>query len=100
MKLVCSKSTSTPINIWTRDGWPCAGYGVAKMIIRSRTILAAMFLCGAAVVNASVGDELAAAARDGKLVELRTLLENGVDVDVRQPDGTSALHWAVLGGHH
>ncbi|MDR2214045.1 MAG: ankyrin repeat domain-containing protein [Pseudomonadales bacterium] len=43
--------------------------------------------------------ELWAAARSGNNAVLVTILEQDLAVDARQPDGTSALHWAVLGGH-
>lgn len=54
----------------------------------------------AMTAHADVADELTAAARAGNLDALRTLITSGADVDVRQADGTSALHWAVLGGQH
>ena len=43
------------------------------------------------------GSELIAAVRNGDAAELRARLAGPVDVNARQPDGATALHWAV---HH
>ena len=57
-------------------------------------------VCGVAIFSAatSVGasaSELADAAMTGSRERVATLLQQGSDVDARQIDGTTALHWAV-----
>src|SRR5262245_17817287 len=50
----------------------------------------------AATLAATAGDErLPDAARRQDRALVRTLLERGADVNGRQPDGASALHWSV-----
>lgn len=44
-------------------------------------------------------EALIAAAKDGDAVTLNTLLQQGLDVRAPQSDGSTALHWATLGGH-
>ena len=51
-------------------------------------------LWGAATVLAA-GNDLVDAARRGDRVAVRTLLAQKADVSARQPDGDTALHWAV-----
>jgi uncharacterized protein len=58
-------------------------------------VLAGLFACAnAAVAQSSVAD--AAMQRD--LAEVRRLLREGADVDSRQADGATALHWAAYHG--
>ncbi|HWK52777.1 MAG TPA: ankyrin repeat domain-containing protein, partial [Hyphomicrobiales bacterium] len=54
-------------------------------------VLLALLPAGAALGAPDVAD--AAMAHD--LQQLRTLIEQGADVDEAQPDGSTALHWAV-----
>ena len=41
---------------------------------------------------------LADAARDGDTATVRVLLQQGVDVNAQEPDGSTALHWAAHRG--
>ena len=68
----------------------------------SRLLLAAACCGGSAVALAQPAvaptvSPLIAAARNGDLAELRAGMAGPVDVNARQPDGATALHWAV---HH
>jgi ankyrin repeat protein len=57
--------------------------------------------CGLAFILSLVGtgaqaaSEVANAAMRGDRTELRNLIERGADVNAAQPDGATALHWAV-----
>src|SRR5688572_19024731 len=52
----------------------------------------------AATTTASVADlPLVTAAKSGDASAVRRLLQQRVDVDGSEPDGTAALHWAVHG---
>ena len=53
-----------------------------------------LMLWGAATVLAA-GSDLADAAKRGDKTAVRTLLAQKADVNARQPDGDTALHWAV-----
>lgn len=48
---------------------------------------------------AAADGEWWAAARAGDAAKLQALAAANLDLDQRQADGSSALHWAVLGGH-
>ena len=48
---------------------------------------------------ASAEERLLSAARDGQLEVVRTLLEEGADVNAARGDGLTALHLAAEGGH-
>ena len=68
----------------------------------SRLLLAAACCCASAVALAQPAvaptvSSLITAVRNGDAAELRARLAGPVDVNVRQPDGATALHWAV---HH
>jgi ankyrin repeat protein len=65
----------------------------------SRTALAVLLLLPAVMADAATEKELWDAATSGDQKALEVALKQGVAVDVRQADGTSALHWAVLGQH-
>lgn len=51
--------------------------------------------------TARAGDRsiLADAAEKGDLAAVRAALKRGADVNLQQPDGTTALHWAVYHDH-
>jgi ankyrin repeat protein len=51
-------------------------------------------LCGAATVLAA-GSDVADAAKRGDKAAVRTLLAQKADVNGKQPDGATALHWAA-----
>ena len=57
----------------------------------------AFCLAGAAALGAAGREDasLVEAARDRDGNAVRALLDAGADVDARQPDGATALHWAV-----
>src|SRR5258708_6634168 len=50
--------------------------------------------CGAATLLAA-GSDVADAAKRGDKAAVRTLLAQKADVNAKQPDGGTALHWAV-----
>jgi uncharacterized protein len=52
-------------------------------------------LLGAATVVLAAGSDVADAAKRGDKSAVRTLVAQKADVNARQPDGASALHWAV-----
>jgi ankyrin repeat protein len=52
--------------------------------------------CGTMLLLASAADtRLSNAAMDGNMQTVRTLLQQGADVNAPQGDGTTALHWAA-----
>lgn len=59
---------------------------------------AVVLICGCAVSAAAEGN-VVDAARTGDQVAVRALIRRGGDVNVRSGDGTTALMWAVHGGH-
>ncbi len=62
---------------------------------------AVVWLLAAAILPlaASAEERLLSAARDGQLEVVRTLLEEGADVNAARGDGLTALHLAAEGGH-
>jgi len=59
-------------------------------------ICIAVFLsCMAGIVLGAGPSEVASAAERGDLASLRNLIAKKTDVNATQPDGTTALHWAV-----
>ena len=70
----------------------------AKELILERAVLPVLIGAVAAVVDlrAAVSTtDLIDAVRGGSVAHVRALLEQHADVGVAQPDGTTALHWAV-----
>ena len=61
---------------------------------RSGLILLAAFLWPATSIAA--GADVAEAAQKKDIGALRTLVQRKIDVNAAQPDGTTALHWAVV----
>src|SRR6266404_3045706 len=57
-------------------------------------IICILTFCGAATVLAA-GSDVADAAKRGDKTAVRTLLAQKADVNFKQPDGGTALHWAV-----
>ncbi len=45
-----------------------------------------------------LNDKLIAAAKNGDIKNVRELLANGADVDAKDKDGETALHWAACSG--
>jgi ankyrin repeat protein len=56
----------------------------------------AMPSIGYAAAAEAAGADVADAAQKKDLGSLRTLVQRKVDVNTAQPDGTTALHWAVV----
>jgi ankyrin repeat protein len=67
----------------------------------NRFILATLMFGGpmTGVVTASGDIALVGAVKNTDINALRELLEDGADVNTRQPDGATALHWAVHRGN-
>jgi len=59
--------------------------------------LVAVFLAPATVAHAA--DDLLRAAQSNNATVALAAIEDGVDVNARSPDGTTALHWAVYNGN-
>jgi ankyrin repeat protein len=59
----------------------------------SKSAAAVVFTCAAAVAQAEPA--IVDAALNGDLKTLRALVRQAADVDAQQPDGMTALHWAV-----
>jgi ankyrin repeat protein len=57
--------------------------------------LAAVLLCGAGALSVRAEPPLVDAAMSGDVKTVRALLRATVDVNATQPDGMTALHWAV-----
>ncbi|MEX0837685.1 MAG: ankyrin repeat domain-containing protein, partial [Gemmatimonadota bacterium] len=67
------------------------------MSLRAATILGLSLLLGAAAPFATtVETPVADAAQANDAAQVRTLLQQGADVNAPQPDGLTALHWAAL----
>lgn len=73
---------------------------LSRLQLCVRKIVVTLLLISGTAAHADVADDLTSAARVGNLDALKTIVASGADIDARQSDGTSALHWAVLGGHH
>ncbi|HET9217779.1 MAG TPA: ankyrin repeat domain-containing protein, partial [Terriglobia bacterium] len=57
--------------------------------------IAVMLSCIAGIVLGAGPSEVASAAERGDLAAVRSLIAKKVDVNATQPDGSTALHWAV-----
>jgi ankyrin repeat protein len=62
---------------------------------RMFALLAILLPLVTAVVSGAADERLPDAAKRQDRAAVRALLERGVDVNARHPDGASALHWAV-----
>ena len=63
---------------------------------RLASVLAlSLALAAATPPEAPVAD----AAQSGDIAQVRTLLQQGADVNAAQADGLTALHWAAANGH-
>lgn len=73
--------------------------GRLRNALRRRFAAAALTTLAAALTAPPAGaDDVIAAARAGDAVAVRALLAAGADVDARQGDGATALHWAAHRG--
>jgi len=61
-----------------------------------KTWLAVALLLVTPSIAGAAGADVADAAQKKDLGALRTLVQRKVDVNAAQPDGTTALHWAVV----
>jgi ankyrin repeat protein len=59
-------------------------------------LLAVAFVMAAPAIGAAAGSDAADAVQKKDLGALRTLVQRKADVNTAQPDGTTALHWAVV----
>src|ERR1041384_6598313 len=57
--------------------------------------IAVILSCVAAISLGAGPSEIASAAERGDLAAIRALIAKKVDVNAAQPDGATALHWAV-----
>ena len=64
-------------------------------VIAIRLLLMLVLLATASLAAASSDPPLVAAAKNGDVATVLSLLEEGVDVNAPQGDGATALHWAV-----
>ena len=64
-------------------------------VIRGGGLTVVMVLALAGPGNAASDSRLVQAAEDRDSASVRALLAEGADIDVTQPDGTTALHWAA-----
>ena len=70
--------------------------GAQRMAYNNLSVRVALFVFALASVSAAGRDlRLIDAAKQNDQVAVRTLLEQGVDVNARHPDGSTALLWAV-----
>src|SRR5262245_2991875 len=58
-------------------------------------LCAVQLFCWATLATAATDARVAEAVRNGQKDTVRALVKQGVDVNSPQPDGTTALHWAV-----
>ncbi len=78
------------------------GSGCLRMRGAAVSLLAAAILPAALMaqdVSPGAGEHLLAAARDGQAEVVRSLLQDGADVNAAGGDGLTALHLAAEGGH-
>ena len=66
-------------------------------VVRLFVTMGVVFACASVAVAAELSLSEAVKAGDGDTV--RSLLADGVAVDSREPDGTTALHWAAHQNH-
>ena len=68
------------------------------MSLRRDVIVVALAACGVGFAASAAEDLIAAAQRNDTTVALAAI-EDGIDVNLKSPDGTTALHWAVYNGN-
>ncbi|HVJ30066.1 MAG TPA: ankyrin repeat domain-containing protein, partial [Gammaproteobacteria bacterium] len=61
-------------------------------------VVVALAACGISFAASAAEDLIAAAQRNDTTVALAAI-EDGIDVNSKSPDGTTALHWAVYNGN-
>ena len=93
------------MTVLTTDRIPCGAVGYAARRLRrpapvGATLLAVLLLAASASVRGqsdlvSVAPPLISAVRAVDVAAVRALLTEALDVDARQPDGATALHWAM-----
>lgn len=70
-----------------------------NFIRQSSLFIAVMVMGGCISFLDEPGTPLADAAHRGDVAALRALIADGADPSAFGPDGQTALHWAVRGGH-
>ena len=70
------------------------GTGRVRLVVAVLTTLAVALTASPALA----AEDVIAAARAGDVAAVRALVADGADVDVRQGDGATALHWAAHRG--
>ena len=70
-----------------------------RINVSRATAVTILLLAGATLTVAATDLRLPDAARDQNTEAVRTLLTEGAPVNVSQPDGVTALHWAVQWDH-
>jgi uncharacterized protein len=69
---------------------------VNEWVTRMKTFLGFLLLMAAPTIGAAAGSDAADAVQQKDLGALRALVQRKADVNAAQPDGTTALHWAVV----
>lgn len=67
--------------------------------VRLRSFFLVIALFGYSLTASAAGD-IVDAVREKNVSVAETMLADGVDVNARSSDGTTALHWAVYNGNH
>jgi uncharacterized protein len=68
----------------------------SALVTRMKKLLALALLLLTPAIAHAAGADVADAAQKKDLGALRTLVQRRADVNAAQPDGTTALHWAVV----
>ena len=71
------------------------GRGALGGLARGALVLGVVLGSGSALAAAASDAPLIAAARQGDVETVRTILARGADVNLAEPDETTALHWAA-----
>ena len=64
-------------------------------VLRTRAVVLGLLTCAAVRAEAAASLSLVEAVKDGNRAAVQTLLRQKTNVNAREADGTTALHWAV-----